>query len=86
MTGRNITVHRWKRETRNADPIKPEEGVEMRDGKKIKISGHGSSIVSSMERRRVTPPEIARMQRKLRRGSRAGQLRNLRHQLLNLGR
>jgi hypothetical protein len=38
-----------------------------------------------MERRRVTPPEIAQMQKKLRRGSRAGQLRNLRYQLLNLG-
>jgi len=86
MTGRNITVHRRKRKTRNADPIKPEEGVETQDGKKIKISGRGSNIVSSMERRRVTPLGIARMQRKPKRGSRAGQLHNLRYGLLNLGR
>jgi len=72
MTGRNITVHRQKRKTRNAGPIKPEEEVETQDGKKIKISGHRSNIVFSMERRRVTPPGIAQMQRRLRRGSRAG--------------
>jgi hypothetical protein len=85
MTCRKITVHQRKHEARDAHPIKPEEGVEMRDGEKIKVSDHGNSIVSSMERRRVTPPEIAQMQKKLRRGSRAGQLRNLRYQLLNLG-
>jgi hypothetical protein len=85
MTGRKITVRQWKRGARNAHPIKPEEGVEMRDGEKIKVSDHGNSIASSMERRRVTPPEIAQMQKKLRKGSRAGQLRNLRYQLLNLG-
>ena len=85
MTGRKITVHQWRRGARNAYPIKPEEGVEMRDGEKIKVSDHGNSIVSSMERRRVTPPEIAQMQKKLRKGSKAGQLSNLRYQLLNLG-
>jgi len=86
MTGQNTTVHRRRRETRNADPIKPEEGVGTQDGRKIKVSGRGSNIVSSMERRRVTPPEIARMQRKLKRGSRAGQLHKHRHQSLYLGR
>jgi len=85
MTSRNITVHRQNRETRNADPIKPEEEVGTQDGKRIRSSGRGSNIVSSMERR-VTPPEIARMQKKLRRGSRAGQLHNLRRRSLNHGR
>jgi len=86
MTDQNTTIHRRRRETRNADPIKPEEGVETQDGRKTKVSGRGSNIASSMERRMVTPPEIARMQRKLKRGLRAGQLHKHRHQSLNLGR
>jgi hypothetical protein len=86
MTSRNITVHRQNRKIRSAAPIKPEEEVGTQDGKRIRSSGRGSNIVSSMERRRVTPPEIARMQKKLRRGSRAGRLHNLRRRSLNLGR
>jgi len=86
MKSWNITVHQQNRETRNAGPIKTEEEVRTQDGKRIRSSGHGNNIVSSMERRRVTPPEIARMQKKLRRGSRAGQLHNLRRRSLNLGR
>jgi len=86
MTSQNITVHQQNRKARNAYPIKPEEEVETQDGKKIRSSGRRSNIVSTMERRMVTPPEIARMQKKLRRGSRAGQLHNLRRRSLNLGR
>jgi len=86
MTSRNITVHRQNRETQNADPTKPEEEVGTQDGRRIRSSGRGSNIVSSMGRRRVTPLEIARMQKRLRRGSRVRQLRNLRRRSLNHGR
>jgi len=85
MTSRNITVRRQNLETQNADPIKPEEEVETQDGRRIRSSGRGSSIVSSMGRR-VTPLEIAWMPKKLRRGSRAGRLRNLRRQSSSHGR
>ena len=85
MTSQSTTVHQQNCKTQNVDPIKLEEEVGTQDGKRIRSSGRGSNIVSSMERRRDTPPEIAQMQKKLRRGSRAGQLRNLRYQLLNLG-
>jgi len=75
-------------ETRNSErrPNQAGRGGRNAGWPKNQISSHGSNIASSMGRRRVTPPGIALMQRKLRRGSRAGQLRNLRHQLLNLGR
>jgi len=86
MTSQSITVPQQNRETQNVDPIKPEEEVGTQDGKRIRSSGRGSNIVSSMERRRDTPPEIAQMQKKLRRGSRAGQLHNLRHRSLSPGR
>jgi len=86
MTSQKITVHRQNREIRNADPIKAEEEVGTQDGKRIRSRGLESNIVSFMERKRVIPPGIARMQKKLRRGSRAGQPHSLRHRLLNLGR
>jgi len=86
MTSRNITVHRQNREIRNAAPIKPEEEVGTQDGKRIRSSGRRSNIVSFMERKRVIPLGIARMQKKLRRESRAGQLHYLRHRSHNLGR
>jgi len=83
-TSRGITAHRQNRGAQNAHPIKSEEEVRTEDGKRIRSSGSGSNIVSSIERRRVTRPEIAQMQKKLKRASRAGRLRNLRRQSPNL--
>jgi len=77
-TSRGIAAHQLNRETQNADPIKSEEEVRIEDGKRIRSSGSGSNIVSFMGRRRVTPLEIAQTPKKLRKGSRAGRLRNLR--------
>jgi len=86
MRSRGVTIRQQNRETQNTDLTKPEEEVRTEDGRRIRNSGSGSNIVSSMGRRRVTRLEIAQMPKKLRRGSGTGLLRSLRRRSFNRGR